>query len=172
MTGLSRALIYTGDYAGAKQWAQSALQKNPQNYHALHQLGFVESKTDKQAAIAEYEKAVAIQGNFAILRRDLGMLYFQEQNYPKAAEHLAKAADLGINEAPLFNFLGVSYSRTNRLQKAVASYKRALELDPNLVEAHLNLGYAYQRLNQRIASRREYGEACKLQQKYCQFVPR
>jgi arylsulfatase A-like enzyme/Tfp pilus assembly protein PilF len=172
MTGLSRALIYIGDDTGAKQWAQNALRQNPQNYHALHQLGFVESKTDKQAAIADYEKAVAIQGNFAILRRDLGMLYFQQQNYPKAAEHLAKAAELGLNEAPLFNFLGVSYSRTDRLQKAVTSYKRAIELDPSLAEAHLNLGYAYQRLNQSIASKREYGKACKLQQKYCELVPR
>jgi tetratricopeptide (TPR) repeat protein len=172
MTGLSRALIYTGDDAGAMLWARNALQQNPQNYHALHQLGFVEAKTDKQAAIADYEKAVAIQGNFAILRRDLGMLYFQEQNYPKAAEHLAKAADLGLNEAPLFNFLGVSYSRTNRMQKAVSSYKHAIELDPKLAEAHLNLGFAYQRLNQPIASRREYAEACKLQQKYCELIPR
>jgi choline-sulfatase len=172
MTGLSRALIYTGDDVGAKQWAQNALRQNPQNYHALHQLGFVEAKTDKQAAITDYEKAVAIQGNFAILRRDLGMLYFQEQNYPKAAEHLAKAADLGLKEAPLFNFLGVSYSRTNRLQNAVASYKRALALDSTLAEAHLNLGYAFQRLNQPTASKREYAEACKLQQKYCELVPR
>ena len=172
MTGLSRALIYKGDDAGAKHWAEQALKQNAQNYHALHQLGFIESKTNKQAAIADYEKAVAIQGNFAILRRDLGMLYFQEQNYPKAAEHLAKAAELGLNEAPLFNFLGVSYSRTHRLQKAVAGYKRALELDPNLAEAHLNLGYAYQRLNQTVASKREYGQACKLQQKYCELIPR
>ena len=172
MTGLSRALIYTGDLAGAKKWAETALRQNPQNYHALHQLGFVESKTDKQAAITDYEKAVAIQGNFAILRRDLGMLYFQEQNYPKAAEHLAKAADLGLKEAPLFNFLGVSYSRTNRLQKAVASYKQALALDSTLAEAHLNLGYAYQRLNQPVASKNEYDAACKLQQKYCELVPR
>lgn len=172
MTGLSRALIYLGDDAGAKQWAETALRQNPKNYHALHQLGFVESKTDKQAAITDYEKAVAIQGNFAILRRDLGMLYFQEQNYSKAAEHLAKAADLGLKEAPLFNFLGVSYSRTNRLQNAVTSYKRALALDSTLAEAHLNLGFAYQRLNQPLASKREYGEACRLQQKYCELVPR
>jgi arylsulfatase A-like enzyme/Tfp pilus assembly protein PilF len=171
MTGLSRALLYQNKDEEAKQWARNALKYNPENYRAWYQLGFIETKTDKPAAIADYEKAVAIQGNFAPLRRDLGLLYYQQQHYAQAAKHLAKAVELGLNEAPLWNFLGISYSRTNRLALAVESYTRALKLDPHLAEAHLNLAYAYQRLNRTSNARLEYQAACKLQSSLCVYLP-
>jgi choline-sulfatase len=172
MTGLARSLSYLGKDNEAIQWERNALKGNPANYRAWYQLGLIESKTDKNAAIADYQKAVSIQGNFAPLRRDLGLLYFQQENYSGAAEHLAKAVELGVNDAPLHNFLGISYGHTNRLAKAVESYKRAIKLDPNLAEAHLNLGYAYQRLGQLAAAQKEYSAACRLQQSFCQLTPK
>ncbi len=171
MTGLSRVLMYLGKPDEAAQWSRNALKQNPANYRAWYQLGLVESRTDKDAAIADYEKGVAIQGSFAPLRRDLGLLYFQQQNYAQAANHLSKAAELGVNDAPLYNFLGISYGHTNRLAQAVESYKHALKLDPALAEAHLNLAFAYQKLGRGAAARKEYGEACRLQEKFCQLAP-
>jgi choline-sulfatase len=171
MTGLSRVLMYQNKDEEAKQWARNALKYNPENYRALYQLGFIEAKTDKQAAIADYEKAVAIQGNFAPLRRDLGLLYFQQQNYAEAAKHLAQAAQLGMMEAPLWNVLGIAYSHTNRLPKAVGSYKRALKIDPELAEAYLNLAYAYERLGRAGEAETEYQMACRLEAKFCKFLP-
>ena len=171
MLGLARALVKLDRLDGAKQWLERALKFNPQNYRAWHELGSIESKADRKSAVADYEKAISIQSNFAPLHRDLGMLQFEEQNYAEAAKHLTTAAELGLNDAPLYNFLGISYSRTNRLQKAVESYKQALALDPNLAEAHLNLGYAYQRLNQPKAAQAEYEAACRLEEKLCRFEP-
>jgi choline-sulfatase len=170
MAALARALLNLGRTDEAKAWLDKALKFNPQNYRAWYERGFIKSKTDKAAAIADMEKAVSIQPNFASLRRDLGMLQFQQQNYPEAAKHLAKAAELGVDEAPLYNFLGISLSRTGQLRKAIDSYKHALKLDPNLAEAHLNLGFAYQRSNSPQAAHKEYQEACRLEKKFCEFV--
>jgi arylsulfatase A-like enzyme/tetratricopeptide (TPR) repeat protein len=171
MTGLSRVLMYQNKDEEAKQWARNALKYNPENYRAWYELAFIESKTDKQAAIAHYEKAVAIQGNFAPLRRDLGLLYYQQRNYAEAAKHLAKAAELGMDEAPLWNVLGISYRHSNRLSKAVESYKQALKLDPDLADAHLNLAYAYETLQHPTLARKEYETACRLQKNFCQYIP-
>jgi arylsulfatase A-like enzyme/tetratricopeptide (TPR) repeat protein len=171
MTGLSRVLMYQNKDEEAKQWARNALKYNPENYRAWYQLGFIEAKTDKQAAIADYEKAVAIQGNFAPLRRDLGLLYFQQQNYPEAVKHLTKAAELGMNEAPLWNVLGIAYSRSSRLLKAIESYKRALKVDPDLAEAHLNLAYASETLGRVREAQTEYQVACHLEANFCKFAP-
>src|SRR5947199_7166643 len=99
MTGLSRALLYQNKDEEAKQWARNALKYNPQNYRAWYELGFIEAKADKETAIADYEKAVAIQGNFAPLRRDLGLLYFQQQNYDEAVKPLTNATELGNEES-------------------------------------------------------------------------
>jgi choline-sulfatase len=170
MLGLARALIFQKKAGEAKEWAQRAIQYNPENYRAWYQLGFIDSRTDKQAAIADYEKAVSIQGNFAPLRRDLGMLYFEQKNYLQTAQHLEKAVELGMNDASLYNFLGISYSRTKQFPRAIASYKEALKKDPDLAEAHLNLGFAYEQLHQTSLADREYQRACELKQDICQLI--
>jgi arylsulfatase A-like enzyme/Flp pilus assembly protein TadD len=170
MLGLARALIFLGKGDEAKQWTRSAIQYNSENYRAWYQLGFIEARSDKQAAIADYEKAVAIQGSFAPLRRDLGMLQFQEADYSEAAKHLARAVELGVKDAGVYNSLGISYSRTGRLREAVASYKQALKLDPGLADAHLNLGFAYERLGQKVLAAREYQQACQLKSDLCELI--
>ena len=140
--------MYQGKSDEAERWSQNALKVNPANYRAWYQLGLIESKTDKDAAIADYEKGVSIQENFAPLRRDLGLLYFQRQEYARAAEHLAKAIDLGLKDAPLLNFWVSLIAVPVGLPRPLQSYKEAIRLSPGLAEAHLNLGFAYARLNQ------------------------
>jgi choline-sulfatase len=170
MLGLARALIFLDKTDEAKQWTHSAIQYNSQNYRAWYQLGYIEARTDKQAAIADYEKAVAIQGSFAPLRRDLGMLQFQEGHYAEAAKHLARAIELGLKDADIYNALGISYSRTGRLHEAIASYKQALKLDASQADAHLNLGFAYERLGQKDLAVGEYGQACHLKPDLCELI--
>lgn len=172
MTGLSRAFYYLGKNEDARLWAQNALKYNSQNYKAWYELGRIDSRSDKSAAIADYEKAVAIQGNFAPLHRDLGMLYFQQQRYQEAAKHLARAVELGTDEPPLFNFLGICYDRTGRLTLAIESYHHAIKLDPSLAEAHLNLGYTYHRQGREKLAATEYERACELKQEFCRVTMR
>jgi tetratricopeptide (TPR) repeat protein len=171
MTGLAQALANLGDTAEAKSWIEKALQYNPQNFRAWYELGHIESKTDPGAAAVAYQKAIAIQPNFALVRRDLGLLQFGQKNYAEAVRHLAKAIEFGLEEPALYNFLGISYSRTDQLAKAVKAYRLALKMDPRLAEAHLNLGYAYQRMGQVAVAKSEYDAACSLEAKYCSLVP-
>ena len=86
MAGLARALVNLGKTDEAKAWLDKALKFNPENYRAWYERGFIASKTDKTAAISDMEKAVSIQPNFASLRRDLGMLQYQQQNYAEAVK--------------------------------------------------------------------------------------
>ena len=170
MTSLARALYQNSDVQGAKDWVDKALKLNPENYRAWYELALINSGSDKQAAIVAFEKSISIQPNFAMSRRDFGMLQFREENYQEAVTQLARAIDLGMKTPILYNRLGIAYSRTDRLDQAVASYKEALKLDPNLAEAHLNLGYAYQRLGRAVTAKKEYTKACELEPKYCKYV--
>jgi choline-sulfatase len=170
MLGLARALIFQGKTEEAETWTRKAIQYNPQSYRAWYELGLIEARTDRPAALSDYEKAVSIQGNFAPLQRDLGLLQFQSGNYSEAAKHLSQAIALGINDAVVYNNLGISYSRTGRQQKAIESYERALHLDPDLAPAHLNLGYAYEQLHQNSLAEREYQRACQLKPDLCEMI--
>ena len=95
------------------------------------------------------------------------MLEYSQRRYAAAAEHLSKAVQLGVREAPVFNALGICYRQTGRLKQATKSYQQAIEVDNSLAEAHLNLGFAYQLLGQQEAAQREYKAACQLSQKFC-----
>ena len=170
MLGLARALIFLDKPDEAKQWTRNAIQYNSENYRAWYQLGFIEARIDKQAAIVDYEKAVAIQGSFAPLRRDLGLLQVQQAHYIEAIKHLSRAVELGINDAGVYNALGISYSRTGRLRQAVGSYQQALKIDPSMAQTHLNLGFAYERLGQKTLAEHEYQQACQMKSDLCDMI--
>jgi arylsulfatase A-like enzyme/Flp pilus assembly protein TadD len=170
MLGLARALSFQGTLEHAMQWTRKAIQYNPQSYRAWYQLGSLEARIDKRAAISDYERAVSIQANFAPVRRDLGLLQFQEGNYPEAAKHLSQAVALGLNDAVLYNDLGISYSQIGRQHQAIASYQHALRLDPTLAQAHLNLGFAYEQVKQKDLAEHEYQQACQLKADLCELI--
>jgi len=171
MMALARALHEQGDDAGAQQWLNEALKRNPQNYRAWYELGSIQRKSDRSEATNSFAKALAIQPNFAIAERDLGMIRFDQKGYSEAAQHLAKAIILGFDDSRTYNYLGICYSRMSQFSKAVASYQKAVQITPDLAEAHLNLAYAYQRLNRSQDAERESQIACRLEQRYCSYLP-
>ena len=170
MTGLATVLIKQGNQGDAKKYLQNALKQNNQNFRAWYQMGIADLSTNKQFAIADFEKAIGIQPNFVFALRELGMLYFEQKDYIQAAVQLAKAADLGMSDSLLLNNLGICYSRTGRLQQAVASYQKALKADGNLAQAHLNLGFAYERLKRSAQAKMEYEKACQLKAEFCRMT--
>jgi arylsulfatase A-like enzyme/Flp pilus assembly protein TadD len=172
MTGLARALAKLGRADEAKSWLNNALQVNPENYRAWYEIGLLDVGNDRAAALAAYQKAIAIQPNFSPGQRETGLALFQQKDYAGAAIHLEKALALGLEDARLHNFLGICYSQTGRMSKAVREHQRAIELDPKLAEAHLNLALAYQRTGKPSQARAEYEIACKLEAKFCAVTAR
>jgi|HubBroStandDraft_1064217.scaffolds.fasta_scaffold00623_8 choline-sulfatase len=171
MTALARALAKLGRADEAKNWLQKALQINRENYRAWYEVGLLDAKNDPAAALASYQKAIAIQPNFSPGQRETGMALFQQKDYAGAATHLEKALALGLEDARLHNFLGICYAQTNRMSKAVREHQRAIELDPKLAEAHLNLGYAYQHIGKASQAQAEYATACRLEPNFCSVTP-
>ncbi len=172
MTGLARALDKLGHADDARTWLEKAVSINPQNYRAWYETGLLDAVSNPAAALSSYQEAVAVQPNFYPGQRELGMALFNQKDYVAAAPHLEKAITLGLEDAHLHNYLGICYSRTNRLEKAVRNYRIALKLDPGLAEAHLNLAFALQRMQEPAAAATEYEAACKLEKRFCEFVPR
>src|SRR5207248_4054335 len=167
MTGLARAHFQLGEKEDARHWLEEALKQNPQNFRAWYQLGWMDAATDPVAAESELKKALAIQPNFGLTLRELGMLEYSQKRYAAAAEHLSKAVQLGVREAPVFNALGICYRQTGHLRQAAESYRQALALDSSMAEVHINLGFTYQLLGQQAEAQREYKAACQLNQKFC-----
>jgi arylsulfatase A-like enzyme/Flp pilus assembly protein TadD len=171
MTGLARALAKLNRPEEARTWLDKALQSNPQNYQAWYQKGLLDMTSSAEAAQSELEKTVTIQPNFSAGQRELGMLLFQHQDYAGATPHLEKAIELGLEDARMHNFLGICYNHTNHSAKAVTEFEHAIRIDPNLAEAHLNLAFALQLLHRPQAAHEEYATACRLEAKFCSYIP-
>ncbi len=171
MTALARALHEQRKNDEARKWVDKAIKVNPRNLKAWYQKGWMTMTQDPDAAVADFQQALAIQPSFAMAHRDLGILMLQRANYAEAASHLEQAAALGLNHPKLFNFLGIAYSRIGRYRDAVKVYSEALHKEPDFAEAHLNLSYAYEKLNHPREARAEFERACKLNTDLCQYEP-
>jgi tetratricopeptide (TPR) repeat protein len=172
MTASAQALAQLGRMEEAKGQLEAALKVNPQNYRALYQLGFMQVRSDPQAAATAFEQVLSIQPNFALAHRDLGIVRFSSKDYQQALQHFEQAIRLGVEDKQLFNSAGISASQIGRQKDAIRHYKEALRLDDNYAEAHLNLALAYQKANSAALARQEYAAACRLRQDFCRFVPR
>jgi tetratricopeptide (TPR) repeat protein len=167
MTAVARALHQQGHDDEAEEWAKKAIAKNPKNFRAWFELGWIQAEPRPKEAMASLRKALEIQPNFALAVREMGMLEFQTNAYAEASRHLQQAADLGLSGPYMFNYLGIAYSRIGQLNNAVNSYRKALRQKPDLAEAHLNLGFAYERLKHPAQAAAEYDAACRLDQNLC-----
>jgi choline-sulfatase len=170
MTALARALHQQGKDDEALQWLEKALQANPKNLRAWYEKGWISVASDPDGAMVDFQRTLEIQPGFAIAHRDLGIILFQKGRFGEAAKHLAKADELGMNDARLLNFLGICYDRTGRLERAIETYHQALKLDATLAEAHLNLGFTYHRLGRQTLARSEYARACTLKRDFCKLI--
>ena len=171
MTALARALHQQGDNAGARQWLEKAVGQNGHNFRAWYELAWIEDKSgNKESARTGYEKVLALQPNFALAQRGLGLLHFERRDYAEAVPHLLRATELGLKDAETFNFLGICYDRIGRLPQAVASYHSALQLNGSFADAHLNLGYTYEQLHREALAHKEYDQACRLKASLCRLT--
>lgn len=93
---------------------------------------------DKQ--IAAYEKAIAIDKNFAPGYMSLGYVYRWRNQYDKAEENLQEYLKLNPKEANGHDNLGDLYQRMGRFEDAIKHYGEAVQMDPTLAFSQFKIG--------------------------------
>ena len=74
---------------------------------------------------------------------NLGLAYFQLQDFERAEALFELALGINDNDAVAHNHLGILQRRKGHFQNALDRYQRAIELDQNYAFAHLNLGILF-----------------------------
>lgn len=93
---------------------------------------------DWENAIAEFSKAVDIDGRYASAYANRGVAYMQQRKYNKALDDLKQAESLNPNDKLIsYNFVAL-YSVQNQLDRALDSLDRALEHGFNNYDALRN----------------------------------
>ncbi len=110
------------------------------------------TKTDMQAAMQMFQKALEFDPNYALAYAGLGDSYYQmlDKHFDtdnswlvKSEEASRKALSIDPLCAEAYKALASALARQKKFQSAKRTLERALEIDPNLVPAHINLSMAY-----------------------------
>jgi Flp pilus assembly protein TadD len=93
-----------------------------------------------QAAIVEFEQALASEPEDFEVHNSLGAAYSALGKHAEAIAHYRKAAQISPEYPDAHSNLGSALASVGKLAEAIAEFNKALELDPELSEAHTSLG--------------------------------
>ncbi|GAA0720458.1 tetratricopeptide repeat protein [Dokdonella soli] len=106
------------------------------NWHAH---GIALERSDAEAALRAYERAIAADPSRTDARINLGRLLHEQGRLEAAAQTYRAAIEAGGRDPLLFYNLGVLLDDMDRKPEAMQAYEAALHEDPQLADAHYNL---------------------------------
>ena len=89
--------------------------------------------------MSNYNKAIALNPNYAIAYVSRGNLSYKRQDYDRSLANHNAAINLNPNYAPAYNQRGNLYFATRDYERARSDYTAALQLDARLDDARAAL---------------------------------
>jgi tetratricopeptide (TPR) repeat protein len=164
LAGNATFLLLSGDNPSASQAFQSFFQRYPSSANAHYTWGYLLYPTDQDAAIAEFQRELAIDPNNAIDHTMLAWALLMDSSPAEALPEAKKAAE----EAPTLPMAQLSLGRalleTGDVNSATALLEKALALDPGNLEIHIALARAYSESGREDDARRERHACLRLTQ--------
>ena len=159
------SLISLGDYGGAIQSLNKALQLSPNDVQAQSLLGWAQMlKEDYDAAMGTFQMVLAKEPANSLARINVGYICLKKQIFGEAIEHLSRAIRLDNDKkATLYAhfYLGLVYLEREMYEDAQTFFGKTLKLGPNLIEAYYELGRAHWFAGEREAALRSWEDGYK-----------
>ena len=129
------------DYRSALAiWGDTVAQR-PGNPRAHNNLGNALLENGQtELAVEHFEKALAIQPDYALAATNLGIALIRLGREGEAIVYFRKLLASGPDSAEAHNGLGAALERAGSKNEAISHYRRALEINPDSVVACNNLG--------------------------------
>ena len=151
--GLSNALTAKGiEVAGdnnneaSEVFFEEAVKLDSKNDVAYAKLGAVhDAYGRKDKALANYEKAIAINPEYSSLFAPIGIAYLDKGDVAKAESFLQKSDAAGVDNADSRFLKGVVLFKQNKNDEALAALNKALELDGRFIDAQYYRGQIFDR---------------------------
>ena len=107
-------------------------------------LGNAQYEAGQAARAADaFQQAVAIDSTYFKAVINLGLMFDDQQLYPKAIEVFEQAGRLQPGNPDVWSHMGNTYYAQKDFPKAMELYKRALQLDPKATHALYSIGVAF-----------------------------
>jgi len=135
---------------------------------ALWKWGVAVEATDPARALGIFERFVAVEPNSIAGHVRIGVLYAQQNDFPRALEAFERARRLDPKDEIVRKNLivthhqyGVNLDREGRLEAAVEQFRQGIALDPDYLDLYRSLGQTYVRMGRHEDALRAYAEILK-----------
>jgi Flp pilus assembly protein TadD len=140
----AKTLFEFKNYIEAEKLYQEIVEKIPNSYFALSNLGAVQIEGGKLSdAEVALKRAVKIKRNDSYAYTNLGIAYSRQGKFGEAIGVLHQAIGFNEGDAVAHNYLGVCLGQQEQWNEAEAQLKKAIELKPEYSDAHFNLAVLY-----------------------------
>jgi Tfp pilus assembly protein PilF len=164
--------IQKNDFAAAEALLKKALDKDPNNYQAWFDLGFVLNRLARpDESIAAYRKSVAAKPDIFESNLNLGLMLARTNN-PEAEQFLRAATALKpsdksqaahTEEGQARAWLALAHLlEEKKPEEAFEAYHKASELTPKDPEPHLSAGLLHERRKEFSDAEAEYKQVLAL----------
>src|SRR6202158_3928093 len=159
--------IQKNNFATAETLLKKAIDKDPKNYQAWFDLGFVLNRLGRvEDSIHAYRQSVAAKPEVFETNLNLGLMLVRF-NSPEAERYLRAATGLKptdhVEEGQARAWLALAHLLENtKPEDALAAYRKASELTPKDPEPHLSAGLLQERQKEFSAAEAEYKQVLTL----------
>jgi tetratricopeptide (TPR) repeat protein len=94
-------------------------------------------------AIAEYDKAIALDPSYAEIYFNRGYTHNKMGEYDKGISDFTKVLEINPRYSMAYNNRGFAYGKKGQHDKAISDFTKAIELDPDNFLAYNNRGFTY-----------------------------
>jgi tetratricopeptide (TPR) repeat protein len=159
--------IQKNEFTGAETLLKKAIDKDPKNYQAWFDLGFVLNRLGRvEDSIHAYRQSVAAKPDVFESSLNLGLMLARANN-PEAERYLRAAGGLKPTAHPEEGqaraWLALAHLLENKKpEDALTAYGKASELTPKDPEPHLSAGLLHERQKEFSAAEAEYKQVLTL----------
>ncbi len=159
--------IQKNDFAAAETLLKKAIDKDPKNYQAWFDLGFVLNRVGRTGeSIHAYRQSVAAKPDVFESNLNLGLMLVRVNN-PDGEQFLRAATVLKptahVEEGQARAWIALAHSLENaKPEDALQAYRKASELTPKDPEPHLSAGLLHERRNEFSDAEAEYKQVLML----------
>ena len=140
----AKELFELKNFNDAEKIYQNIVDKVPENYFVLSNLGAVQIEGGKlSAAEVALKKAIQINGQESYPWTNLGIIYCRQGKFDDAIGALRQAIALNDKDWRAHNYLGISLGQNAQREEAEVELKKSLELNDKYPDAHFNLAIVY-----------------------------
>ena len=118
-----------------------------------------------EEALAEFDKAIALDPHYAEALYDRGLLYQAEKQHQLAIDDFTSASGLTPQRPEPLLGRAISYLALDRIKEAAADLDEAAQADPNNAQIWSTRGLAYERLGDKTRAAGSYGRAVGIRPK-------